>query len=1010
MEDNNIKRGFLDRISPFSLILIMTILTIIGAVLIPRVDVRYRPSAKQGDKLNIGFSWSGASPRVLEQEVTSRIEGAVSAVKGVESVRSISNQGDGSVYITLKDVANISSVRYEISSLIKQIATKLPDGVSYPSLSGGSASTGRDATKRLLDYRINANMRNDQIKEYADNNIKPIIEQIEGVAEVSVSGEMPQILEITYNPLELANYGITVNQISEGITNFIGHNRIVGDIEETNDEGVTQRITVRLESSSMGSDLNKIPVATVNGKTIFLGSIADMTFKDRPKDSYFRINGLNTSYISISVDEDTSLIAMSKKVRGEMDKIIGNLVDGYHVELINDSAKEISKEINKLVRRTVLSLLILMLFVWLINRNLRYLSIIAVTLVANVFISVILYYIFAIELHIISLAGIAVSFGIIIDTSIVMVDHYCYYRNRKVFIAILAALLTTIGSLAVIFFMPDYVREDLGDFSSIIIINLSVSLFVSLFFVPAIIEKYNFRGIETRRSVKVHRRVVALSRWYVRYIAFTQKRKWIYITIFLLAFSGSFILFASNGNSNYHRQQEREIQLNIQGTMPIGGTAEEMNEIVLPLEAIFSTYDEIDRYETQINSGTVKITVKFKEKHRNSDFPFKLENKVISTLLSNGDAEWSIFGVSRQGFSNGRNITLKQHRISISGYNYDKLFSIADELARKMQENKNVTDIEIQAGGNRWGGEDATEMYIRYDPSMLALYNVDASKGYSALNSILNTTSGGTYKTGDTKTDISLVSSLRDEFDLWHLMNSYVSADGEQVRYSHLAEIGTRKARASINKINQEYGIAVAFNYLGSSEQSSEYIENTTEELNRTLPVGFKTENSSDGYRRDTGEQYWLMLVIIAIIFFVCAILFESLIQPLVIITLIPISFIGTFLTFYFSEVEFGSGGFASLVLLSGLVVNAAIYIINEYNNTTKSIGRVRVYVKAYNHKIIPIFLTIISTVLGLVPFLMDGVKEQFWFSFAIGTVGGLLFSAIAIVFFMPIIMSLKRR
>ena len=154
-------------------------------------------------------------------------------------------------------------------------------------------------------------------------------------------------------------------------------------------------------------------------------------------------------------------------------------------------------------------------------------------------------------------------------------------------------------------------------------------------------------------------------------------------------------------------------------------------------------------------------------------------------------------------------------------------------------------------------------------------------------------------------------------------------------------------------------------------------------------------------------------LLIVVIIFFTCSVLFESFRQPLVIISLIPISFIGTFLTFYFSGVNFGTGGFASLVLLSGLVVNAAIYVINEYNGLVSRnikrqnrLGLVWLYVKAYNYKIIAVLLTILSTVLGLVPFLIDGPKaEEFWFSFAIGTIGGLLFSLVALVFFMPVLM-----
>ena len=134
---------------------------------------------------------------------------------------------------------------------------------------------------------------------------------------------------------------------------------------------------------------------------------------------------------------------------------------------------------------------------------------------------------------------------------------------------------------------------------------------------------------------------------------------------------------------------------------------------------------------------------------------------------------------------------------------------------------------------------------------------------------------------------------------------------------------------------------------------------------------------------------------------------------------LIPVSFIGTFLTYYFSGVEFGTGGFASLVLLSGLTVNGGIYIINEYQNTCRRVGAkqadklMRLYVRAYNHKIIAVMLTILSTVLGLIPFFIDGEEEAFWFSFAVGSAGGLLFSVIAIVFIMPIFMkygSTKKR
>ena len=147
--------------------------------------------------------------------------------------------------------------------------------------------------------------------------------------------------------------------------------------------------------------------------------------------------------------------------------------------------------------------------------------------------------------------------------------------------------------------------------------------------------------------------------------------------------------------------------------------------------------------------------------------------------------------------------------------------------------------------------------------------------------------------------------------------------------------------------------------------------------------------------------------IIVVIIYFICAMLFESLWQPLVIVSLIPVSFIGVFLTFYLFNVSFDQGGFASFILLAGLVVNAGIYIINEYNIIRRSSGRsgINAYLQAFNHKIVPVSLTIFSTVLGLIPFVWIGQKEVFWYSFAVGTMGGMCFSILALVVCLPIFM-----
>lgn len=1065
------KKGFLERIPAFSLILIMAVLMVVGGALIPLLRISYHPSSEQGKRLSISFSWPGASQRVIEQEITSKVEGLVASVVGVEKTSSVSSRGNGRVTVVLKEKANVSAVRFEISSLLKQIAGKLPEGAGGLYLQGGNIGGGlRQNTRQVLSYIINADMDPANIKDYVERNIKPYLTQIDYVRDVSVGGAMPLYLDIEYNPIELQRYGLESNVIVSGLQNFLGQRSIVGDVDRIDRDGNKERITLLLETERLGPDIGKTPLATIDGKIIYLNDVAKFDYKKRQETSFYRINGLNTIYLGVFADTETNIIKASAEIRERMEKIQANLTDGFYVTLTNDAAKEVREELVKLVKRTFLCLAILFLFVWIVSRSRRYLSVIAISLFANVLIAVIFYYLFDVELNLISLAGVAVSLGIMIDTVIVMVDHYSYYHNRSAFIAILAALLTTIGSLVIVFFMPDYVKGALNHFSTIIIINLVVALFVALFFVPAIIDHNGLCCRQAKKSCRRLKRIVSWSRFYTRYITFTQKRKWIYITIFVLAFGipvhllpsklgksdyyyrmeekqemawyedlynktigsnfyqgilrqplekvfgGTLRLFSSIQSLRTFSQREREVKLYISAQLTEGDDAGVLNQKMWQIDRFLAKFKEIKRFVTQVDGKSGSIEVEFTDEHKDGTFPQYLESQVIREALLIGGVDWSTTGVSERGFSNSLGLGRKSHRIGLSGYNYDRLYKYAEMVAEKVKANKRVNDVGIELGSSDYWqsqGEPTSEMYIKYDMEKIALNSLNLRQCYSTLAALMDEGTVGTYRDKDQRIAIDYHSSERDKFDVWHLMNSYLTAGDRQICYANIGEIGKRNATARITKNNQVYSLQVAFNFMGSYDLSDKFIKKTTEEINAILPVGFRTVNQSFGWYDDRGSQYWLILLIVVIIFFTCSILFESLRQPLVIISLIPISFIGTFLTFYFSRVNFGTGGFASLVLLSGLVVNAAIYVINEYNGfVNRNLGRlnrinpVRLYVKAYNHKIIAVLLTIISTVLGLIPFLIDGPKaEEFWFSFAIGTIGGLLFSIIALVFFMPILM-----
>ena len=1071
-EETNKPKGILDSISSFSLILSMVVLMIIGAALIPLLRFAYQPTPPENKRIYVMFSMQGASQEVIEQEVTSVIEGAMSSINGVKRTSSVSFPNSGQVEVELKDGVKKSTVRFEMMSVLKQLKDRMPESVKHISLSGSGNQQGQKQSEiRLLSYTIHANKETDNIVHFVNEHIKPSIVELEYVRKVEVGGYTRNYLDVTVNPIILRQMGLQFNVIPQGINNYLGNSDLVGSVERTTETGGRERISLLLEMEKRGVDIGKAPIGEVNGRIITLDEVASLESKKSNNSSYYRINGQNTINLNISVDSDVNIIKASAEVRKRMDQLLKNLDSDYTMTLTNDAAEEVSREVNKLLRRIGLSLMILLSFVWLVSRSWNYVSVISITLLANVLISIICYYLFKVELNLVSLAGIAVSFGISIDTAIVMVDHYSYYRNRKAFLAILAALLTTIGSLVIIFFMPDYVKSTLSHFALIIIINLSISLVISLLFVPALIERCHLTSKLVRKEGDRLRRVYRWEQWYMKYIRFVQKKRWVYILLFVFIFGlpihllpprigqahyhqpdeepsepawyetlyngtigsdvyqnvirepletltgGTLRLFSTMQSSRMFSRRERSRSLYIRASLTDGEDTELMNRKIMMIEHLLSPYEEIKRYVSHVSSRSGNIIVEFKEDLEDKQFPAKLEQRVIDEMLKIGGAEWSTSGISRKGFSTGMSLEQKEHRIGLAGFNYADLYRHAEKLAERIKKNVRASNVSIELGEGGYGGFSEVEYFLDYDKEKMAAMDIDLSQCYASLSNLLSDSRAKSYRDSIYSFDIVCHSSERDNFDMWHFRNSYLPVGDRQIRICHLGNIGSRSSQRMIIKNNQEYVLQVAFNFNGTHELADRYIKRLTQELNYNLPVGYRTYNRSVGYYEDTGSQYWLILLIVVIIFFICSVLFESLWQPLVIILLIPISYIGTFLTFYFTGVNFGTGGFASLVLLSGLVVNAAIYIVNDYNGMDRKVigGQpnkhvLQLYVKAFDHKIVSICLTVLSTVLGLIPFLLDGPQEEeFWYSFAVGTMGGLLFSLVSLSFCLPILIPFNK-
>ena len=1054
-----VNKNFFDSIPSFSVILIMAVFIVAGAAMIPQLSIQFAPTIKQKN-LSISFGWNGASAKVIEHEVASRLEGVAASIKEVSEVSSVSRQGGGTVNLVLKPGVDINSVRFELAGAIRSIYSKLPEGVTYPTV---SATSSGSTTTPLITFTLNADMPSQQILRYAENNIIAPLAALKGVGSVSLSGATPLYTEVRYDPERMNICGITTLELQEALTDAVRDKVGVG-IMPVGDTGMEGEGLFVFITGQTGNNLELIPIKKTKERIISLGDVATISVKEEIPLFYNRNNGLNNINIHVYPEKGINTLRLGENIRNEIEHIKMYLPAGFSIMTSSDNTVYISKELNKIYLRTVFSIFILLGFVLLVSRNWRYLLAIVITFIANVFIAFIFYTLLDLELHLYSLAGITVSFSLIIDSSIIMIDHWGSHRNRRAFLPIFAALVTTIGSLTIIFFLPEAQRAILSDFAMVIIVNLTISMFIALFFLPVLMDTIKIREKFTGNRNRLKRIAVCHRRLYAKIIIFGRRRRWIFIILMTLSFGLPVFLLPNKiadkkdreynrleqfynktiGSKLYQNRLRKPIDMALGGTMRLfsnsirwrnyyrdparpelyifagmaeGSTVNQLNDIIVMMENYLSQFDQIESFQTSVrNYDDASITVTFKKEFETSSLPSHIKSEIMSKVIDYGGASWRVYGIDDRSFDNNIATGYQSQQIVLYGYNYDILYDYALSLQDELLKNSRVTNPAIY-GEIRYGyfGIDnrlsRNEFVIDANREIMARKNIDYRQFFNVIADQLRNNRVATYFDGRQMMNINLTSANIDGFDLWQVSNQNIKMGDESVKFSDFGTVTKRRSGNDIYRHNQQYRLIVAYDFTGSHELQKTMLDAEVEKMNNLLPMGYSAAGVSNDGQEEGASQYWILLIIVVIIYFICAILFESFLQPFVIISIIPVSFTGLFLTFSIFKFRFDQGGFAAMIFLCAIVINAGIYLIDQYNKIErKEVSGLRIYIKAYDTKILPILLTIISSVLGLVPFLTEGESLVFWFAFATGSIGGLIFSIIALYFFLPIFMPMKRK
>lgn len=855
-------------LSSFTLIVTFVCLSLIGVVLVPLLPVKLAPS-RTLPGLTVSFSMPGNSSRVIEAEVTSKLEAMMARVKGIRKVNSTSDNGSGSISLELDKHADIDVTRFEVSTIIRQTWPQLPEGVSYPQIS--TRRSDDKASRPFITYTLNAPANPILIQQYAEENIKPVLGQLKGIYKVELNGATPMEWQLEYDSDQLSHLGITLQAVQRAINRhyekeFLG----ICSIEK----GAEGREWIRLVRTSTEKEMEFEPGAiqlqAEDGTMVMLDKLIKVRHVEERPQSYYRINGLNSVYLYVTAEETANQLNLSGEVKHLMGELQQKMPPGYEVHISYDATEYIQKELDKIYFRTGLTVLILLLFVALITRNLRYLFLIVASLVVNISVAVILYYTFGLEMQLYSLAGITISLNLVIDNTIVMTDHILHRRNLKAFVSVLAATLTTIGALVIIFFLDEKIRLNLQDFAAVVIINLAVSLFVALFFVPSMIDKIGLKKKKRRkrrrfllRPTFMKRLTVYFTRFYQGLIYYLCRFRVIACLLLLLGFGlpvfmlpekmegegkwveyynkvfdnstfkdkvkpvinkalgGSLRLFAEKVyEGSYFNRDEGEVVLSVYATLPNGSTLEQMNVLIKRMETYLSDFKEIRQFQTYIyNARQANIQIYFTKENQRSGFPYTLKANIISKALTLGGGSWSVYGLQDQGFSNDVRESAGSFRVKLYGYNYDELSYWTERLKEKLLLHRRIKEVTVNSEFS-WWKDDYSEFYLDLDKLRMAKENVTATQLFTALRPVFGRDIYCGNVLFDNQTEQLKLSSLQgQQYDVWGLVNIPFFINGRSYKLADFATVQKGQSPQKVAKENQQYRLCLQYEYIGSSEQ-----------------------------------------------------------------------------------------------------------------------------------------------------------------------------------------------
>ena len=1003
---------------PVLVLIVFALLAAVGLFTLKNVALGLFPDI-DSPYVMVSATYANAGPESVEKTVTEILEGALISVNGLKNLYSTSTESGSSIQLEFNYGIDIESAVNDIRDKLGRVQRQLPDAVNSPTIFRFNGDS-----KPIMRIAVRGNRALSDIKEIAEDTISDIFEQADGVAEASVMGGKTKIVRIELDQNRLAAYGFTVSQVSSALAKQnldLGGGKL--------NEGQKDYVVRTTGEFKSLEEINNTLIQTVNGYDVKLSDIGNAFwgFQDITRDVF--INGEHGVYITITKQTDANSVTVSNNVHEKIEELKETLPSDIKLEIISDDTDAIRETINTLVDSAWQGLLLAVIVLFIFLQNVKSTIIIAISIPLSLLITLLSMSFAGITLNMMTLTGLILGVGMIVDASIVMIDNIYSYRSRgakpkisailgsqEMIVSVISGNLTTICV-----FVPFLLyMKDLGMMGQMfkgiiftIVIALCSSLLVAIFLVPVLAGK--FLPLTNRKEKPVKSRIMksfyglctkvldAITKVYSRILkkALEYRAVTIIIAVCLLVIAIS--LLPTLGMNMMPQGNDDSVTLSI--TLPIGTPLEDTRDVSLAMEQIVRK--EIPSFEKLIttvggggrNANTYKSSIQI-TLNKDSGSAVEVQNKLRKYFTQFPGAKFS-FGAGTRGQMMGSDID-----IALRSDDLDEVLSVADKIVSVMEDISALGDITIDTE------EGLPQVEIEIDRERAYSFGVDVSTVAKEINYAVNGVTSTTYRQAGKDYDVTVMYQPSDRENIIDLETMYVSGTGGKVSLSNFATLKKGLGPVSIKRENQRRIVHITASILTSD--NANLVEDAIKEgIANTFIVPDNVSVSYEGSWQDTNEQMKLysgiLIMAILLVFGVMAATYESFKAPLINLATIPFLLIGVVFLYKIIGQPLSIMAMVGLIMLVGIVVNNGIILV-DYTNLlrNRNIPMMEACFQAGVSRLRPVLMTTLTTILGMIPmcFASEGQSAMVQ-PIGIAVVGGLTSSTFVTLLVIPVLYSL---